>query len=125
MLTGDEFERLYVQYENDPSIRKESVPAVDLFSSLMQERASTGRIYIANIDHMNTHGAFDEAVAPIKQSNLCAEIACRPSRWHLLTIRTAKSRCVLCPHSILALLRVSGRSGRSSLLRCLCAGLSA
>jgi ribonucleoside-diphosphate reductase alpha chain len=74
MLT-DEFERLYVQYENDPSIRKESVPAVDLFSSLMQERASTGRIYIANIDHMNTHGAFDEAVAPIKQSNLCAEIA--------------------------------------------------
>ncbi|HBW4596015.1 TPA: ribonucleoside-diphosphate reductase subunit alpha, partial [Klebsiella pneumoniae] len=71
----DEFERLYVQYENDPSIRKESVPAVDLFSSLMQERASTGRIYIANIDHMNTHGAFDEAVAPIKQSNLCAEIA--------------------------------------------------
>ncbi|EPQ4523763.1 ribonucleoside-diphosphate reductase subunit alpha, partial [Klebsiella variicola] len=71
----DEFERLYVQYENDPSIRKESVPAVELFSSLMQERASTGRIYIANIDHMNTHGAFDEAVAPIKQSNLCAEIA--------------------------------------------------
>ncbi|HFP9309391.1 TPA: class 1a ribonucleoside-diphosphate reductase subunit alpha [Raoultella ornithinolytica] len=71
----DEFERLYEQYENDPNIRKESVPAVDLFSSLMQERASTGRIYIANVDHMNTHGAFDETVAPIKQSNLCAEIA--------------------------------------------------
>ena len=71
----DEFDRLYVKYENDPSIRKETVLAVDLFSSLMQERASTGRIYIANVDHMNTHGAFIESVAPVKQSNLCAEIA--------------------------------------------------
>jgi ribonucleoside-diphosphate reductase alpha chain len=71
----DEFERLYTKYEADESIRKKSVPAVDLFSSLMQERASTGRIYIAHADHMNTHGAFDPNIAPVKQSNLCAEIA--------------------------------------------------
>lgn len=71
----DEFERLYEKYEADDSIRKQTVPAVDLFSSLMQERASTGRIYITHIDHMNTHGAFIPAVAPVKQSNLCLEIA--------------------------------------------------
>lgn len=41
----------------------------------MQERASTGRIYIQNVDHCNTHSPFDPSVAPIKQSNLCLEIA--------------------------------------------------
>ncbi|MYM61489.1 ribonucleoside-diphosphate reductase subunit alpha [Vibrio sp. OCN044] len=71
----DEFERLYVQYENDPSIKKESVKAVELFSILMQERASTGRIYIQNVDHCNTHSPFDSEVAPVRQSNLCLEIA--------------------------------------------------
>ena len=69
------FEELYVKYEADPSIRKKSVKAVDLFSALMQERASTGRIYIQNADHCNTHSPFDSKVAPIKQSNLCLEIA--------------------------------------------------
>ncbi|CAM3692676.1 class 1a ribonucleoside-diphosphate reductase subunit alpha [Vibrio aquimaris] len=71
----DEFERLYVQYENDPSVKKESVKAVELFSILMQERASTGRIYIQNVDHCNTHSPFDSEVAPVRQSNLCLEIA--------------------------------------------------
>lgn len=67
----DEFERLYTQYEADESIRKKVVPAVELFSTLMQERASTGRIYIHNVDHTNTHSAFDPKQAPIHQSNLC------------------------------------------------------
>jgi len=71
----DEFERLYHQYEADESIRKSSVHAVDLFSLLMQERASTGRIYIQNVDHCNTHSPFDSKVAPVRQSNLCLEIA--------------------------------------------------
>ncbi|WP_061709787.1 class 1a ribonucleoside-diphosphate reductase subunit alpha [Pseudenterobacter timonensis] len=71
----DEFERLYVQYENDDSIRKQRVKAVDLFSLMMQERASTGRIYIQNVDHCNTHSPFDPVVAPVRQSNLCLEIA--------------------------------------------------
>ena len=65
------FERLYVKYEADESIRKKSVKAIDLFSVLMQERASTGRIYIQNVDHCNTHSAFNPELAPIKQSNLC------------------------------------------------------
>jgi len=71
----DKFERLYVQYEQDDSIRKETIKAVDLFSTLMQERAGTGRIYIQNVDHCNTHSPFNPEVAPIRQSNLCLEIA--------------------------------------------------
>ncbi|PRB84327.1 class 1a ribonucleoside-diphosphate reductase subunit alpha [Pseudomonas sp. MYb185] len=71
----DEFERLYEKYEQDPSIRKRSMPAVELFSLMMQERSSTGRIYIQNVDHCNTHSPFDPKVAPVRQSNLCLEIA--------------------------------------------------
>ncbi len=70
-----EFERLYLQYEKDPAIRKRQIKAVELFSLLMQERAGTGRIYIQNVDHCNTHSPFDPAVAPVRQSNLCLEIA--------------------------------------------------
>ncbi len=70
-----EFERLYLQYEQDVSIRKRQVPAVDLFSLMLQERAGTGRIYVQNVDHCNTHSPFDPALAPVRQSNLCMEIA--------------------------------------------------
>ena len=71
----DEFERLYTQYEQDPNIRKRTLPATELFSTLMQERAGTGRIYIQNVDHCNTHSPFNPRVAPVHQSNLCMEIA--------------------------------------------------
>lgn len=71
----DEFERLYEMYERDETITKRSIPAVDLFSLLMQERASTGRIYIQNVDHCNTHSPFNPQLAPVHQSNLCLEIA--------------------------------------------------
>ncbi|MCK8857855.1 ribonucleoside-diphosphate reductase subunit alpha, partial [Haemophilus influenzae] len=71
----DKFEELYVKYEQDPTIRKRTVKAVEIFSLLMQERASTGRIYIQNVDHCNTHSPFDPQVAPVRQSNLCLEIA--------------------------------------------------
>ncbi|SLM63940.1 class 1a ribonucleoside-diphosphate reductase subunit alpha [Dickeya aquatica] len=71
----EEFERLYVKYEHDASIRKKQLKAAELFSLMMQERASTGRIYIQNVDHCNTHSPFDPQVAPVRQSNLCLEIA--------------------------------------------------
>ncbi|CAM3566772.1 class 1a ribonucleoside-diphosphate reductase subunit alpha [Rahnella bruchi] len=71
----EEFERLYEKYEQDASIRKQKVKAVELFSLMMQERASTGRIYIQHVDHCNTHSPFDPAIAPVRQSNLCLEIA--------------------------------------------------
>ena len=71
----DEFERLYELYEADESIRKKRIKAIELFSLFAQERASTGRIYLQNVDHCNTHSPFDPSVAPIRQSNLCLEIA--------------------------------------------------
>jgi ribonucleoside-diphosphate reductase alpha chain len=71
----DEFERLYCQYELDPTIRKKQIRAMELFSIFMQERASTGRIYLQNVDHCNTHSPFNPKLAPVRQSNLCLEIA--------------------------------------------------
>ncbi len=71
----NKFEELYVKYEQDDSIRKKQIKAMELFSLFMQERASTGRIYLQNVDHCNTHSPFDPAVAPVRQSNLCLEIA--------------------------------------------------
>lgn len=72
------FEDLYNKYEQqakDGLIRHKVVSAIDLFSLLMQERAGTGRIYIQNVDHCNTHSPFISDVAPVRQSNLCLEIA--------------------------------------------------
>ncbi|MGP1954414.1 MAG: ribonucleotide-diphosphate reductase subunit alpha, partial [Arsenophonus sp. NC-QC1-MAG3] len=37
-----EFKYLYLKYEQDENIRKKRVKALDLFSLMMQERASTG-----------------------------------------------------------------------------------
>ena len=71
----DKFEALYVQYEADDSIRKKCIKAIELFTLFAQERASTGRIYLQNVDHCNTHSPFDPLQAPIRQSNLCLEIA--------------------------------------------------
>ena len=90
----DEFERLYTQYEQDPNIRKRTLPATDLFSTLMQERAGTGRIYIQNVDHCNTHSPFDPSVAPVHQSNLCMEIAL-PTK-PLDNINDAEGEIALC-----------------------------
>lgn len=70
----DEFKKLYETYEQDSSVRKRSIKARELFAKFMQERANTGRIYLQNVDHCNTHGAFDPNVAPVRQSNLCMEI---------------------------------------------------
>jgi len=70
----DKFKELYEAAERKTSIRKKSIPAIELFSAFVQERKDTGRIYLMNVDHANTHGAFIEDVAPVKQSNLCCEI---------------------------------------------------
>ena len=69
------FEKLYLQYEDDPAIRKKQVSALELFGVFAQERASTGRVYLQNVDHCNTHSPFDPKVAPVRMSNLCLEIA--------------------------------------------------
>ncbi|MCW5197302.1 class 1a ribonucleoside-diphosphate reductase subunit alpha [Buchnera aphidicola] len=68
------FKKLYIKYEKDDTLRKKKIKAIDLFTLIMQERTSTGRIYIQNVDHCNSHSAFNPHIAPIKQSNLCLEI---------------------------------------------------
>ena len=66
-----QFQELYEKYERATSIKKRSVPAMELFSALIKERAETGRIYIMNVDHCNTHSSFKDTVY---MSNLCQEI---------------------------------------------------
>ena len=70
----EKFRDLYERAERNTKLRKRTFKASDLFSRFMQERKDTGRIYLQNVDHANTHSPFDERVAPIKMSNLCAEI---------------------------------------------------
>ncbi|WP_190600841.1 class 1a ribonucleoside-diphosphate reductase subunit alpha [Candidatus Vesicomyidisocius sp. SY067_SCS001] len=70
----EEFKCLYEKYEQNVLIRKHTIKARELFSKFIQERANTGRIYLQNVDHCNTHSAFNAKQAPIRQSNLCMEI---------------------------------------------------
>ena len=70
----EKFQELYEKYERAYSIRKKTLPALEVFQMLIQERKDTGRIYVMNVDHANDHGAFDPKVAPIRMSNLCCEI---------------------------------------------------
>ena len=66
-----EFERLYKLAEKNTKIKKKTIPAMELFGSMLKERAETGRIYLMNVDHCNTHSSFKDTVY---MSNLCQEI---------------------------------------------------
>lgn len=70
----DEFERLYELYEKKEGITKKTVSAFSIASKFLIERANTGRIYYFAADHVNSHSSFITDLAPIKMSNLCAEI---------------------------------------------------
>ena len=70
----DKFKELYERAERNTRLRKKSMKAIDLFGAFMEERKNTGRIYVQNVDNANDHGSFLPDVAPIRQSNLCAEI---------------------------------------------------
>ena len=67
----DRFDELYCSYELDQSIPRTTVNAQELILDLLKERAETGRIYIMNIDHVNSHSSFKDKV---EMSNLCQEI---------------------------------------------------
>lgn len=71
----EEFERLYEMYSADEKIPRKTIKAKELLAQFVQERASTGRIYVQNVDHCNEGGPFVSSVAPVRQSNLCMEIA--------------------------------------------------
>ncbi len=70
----DGFDELYIKYENDETIPKKVVRAQELVVDILKERAETGRIYIMNIDHSNSHSPFKEQIV---MSNLCMEILLR------------------------------------------------
>lgn len=70
----DKFKELYEKAEKNSKIRKKTLSALEVFSTFMQERKDTGRIYLMNVDHVNSHSSFIEQKAPIRQSNLCMEI---------------------------------------------------
>ena len=70
----DKFKELYKRAERNTKLRKKTISATELFSMFMEERKNTGRIYLQNVDNANTHSSFKQDVAPIRQSNLCAEI---------------------------------------------------
>ena len=67
----DRFDELYVGYERDSSVPRKTIGAQELILDLLKERAETGRIYIMNIDHCNSHSSFKDKV---EMSNLCQEI---------------------------------------------------
>ena len=67
----DKFDDLYVEYENNLFIPKKTIRAQDLILTLLKERAETGRIYIMNIDHCNSHSSYKDQIT---MSNLCQEI---------------------------------------------------
>jgi len=67
----EEFDEMYMKYERSTKITKKKIPAQQLFAELLKERAETGRIYIMNIDHCNSHSSFTDKV---NMSNLCQEI---------------------------------------------------
>ncbi len=70
-----EFEKLYLQYEQDKSKKKKVLPADEIFKNgILKERTDTGRIYLVNIDNVINQGPFDTKLDPIYQSNLCQEI---------------------------------------------------
>ena len=67
----DGFDDLYTAFERDESIPRKTIGGQELFLNLLKERAETGRIYIMNIDHCNSHSSFKDKV---EMSNLCQEI---------------------------------------------------
>jgi len=67
----DRFDELYVGYEQDQSVPRKTIGAQELILNLLKERAETGRVYIMNIDHCNSHSSFKDRVT---MSNLCQEI---------------------------------------------------
>lgn len=70
----DRFREIYERAEKNTKLRKKVVKASNLFIAFMEERKNTGRIYLQNVDNANEHGSFIPSLAPIHQSNLCAEI---------------------------------------------------
>ncbi len=85
------FEEMYLHFENNPSVRKKSISARELYLAILKERYETGRIYILNADHVNTHSSFKDSVY---MSNLCQEITLPTEP--LTDINTTQGEIAMC-----------------------------
>jgi ribonucleoside-diphosphate reductase alpha chain len=109
-LDNDIFEELYEKYEQREDLVIEKINARDLLNSLIQERVGTGRIYIMNLDHCNTHSAFQDKIV---MSNLCQEITLPTSPiQHIDDGDDTDSEIALC---VLSAINVGGIEKLSSL----------
>jgi ribonucleoside-diphosphate reductase alpha chain len=68
---SDDFDTLYRMHELNDAVPRKTVGAQELILNILKERAETGRLYLMNIDHCNTHSSFKD---PVYMSNLCQEI---------------------------------------------------
>ena len=90
----DEFRSLYEKYERSTKIKKKVVSATELWSAFMRERKETGRVYLMNVDHVNSHGSFIPEFAPVRMTNLCCEVV-EPTK-PLNDINDAEGEIALC-----------------------------
>ena len=92
---SEEFEKLYLKYEQDKTKKKKVVSADSIFKSgILKERTDTGRIYLVNIDNVINQGPFDTSIDPIYQSNLCQEILLPTKPFQ--RIEDSQGRIALC-----------------------------
>lgn len=92
----DKFKELYEKAERNTKIKKRKVPAIQLFSLFMQERKDTGRIYLMNVDNVNKQGSFRPEYAPVRMSNLCAEVTLPTNPVYNVFDAEARSEIALC-----------------------------
>lgn len=88
----DRFDELYVGYERDTSVPRKTIGAQELFLDLLKERAETGRVYVMNIDHCNSHSSFKDKV---NMSNLCQEITLPTDPLHQIDGNGEIALCIL------------------------------
>ena len=93
----DSFDSLYVDYESDKSVPRKTIGAQELFLNILKERAETGRLYIMNIDHCNSHSSFKDKV---NMSNLCQEITLPTDPIQHID-KSGRLLCAFCPLSTL------------------------
>ena len=119
----DKFKELYEKAEKKTGIRKKVIKASELFGMFMEERKNTGRVYLMNVDHANSHGSFKPEFAPIKQSNLCCEINL-PTK-PLYSVRDKEGEISLCTLSAINWGNISEPSKFKKVCRLAVRGLDA
>ena len=88
----DKFDELYTNYERNDSIPRKTIGAQELILDLLKERAETGRVYLMNIDHCNSHSSFKDKV---NMSNLCQEITLPTDPLHHIDGEGEIALCIL------------------------------